>query len=50
MDFYKLENLTLEMENLIKTKLHNIPIDKVFSKALQSKFHWAFDVDETYIF
>ena len=31
-------------------KLHNIPIDKVFSKALQSKFHWAFDVDETYIF
>ena len=31
-------------------KLHNIPIEKVFTKALQNKFKWAFDVDETYNF
>jgi len=25
-------------------KKHNLPVDKVFSKALQEKFKWAFDV------
>ena len=31
-------------------KLHNLPIDKVFSKALQEKFQWAFTVDSTFKF
>lgn len=31
-------------------KYFNIPIDKLFTKALQKKFEWAFDVDETYNF
>lgn len=31
-------------------KLHDVPVDKVFSKALQEKFKWAFDVDATYKF
>ena len=31
-------------------KLHNVPVDKVFSKALQEKFKWAFDVDSAYKF
>ena len=31
-------------------KKHNIPIDKIFSKTLQEKFKWAFDVDENYEF
>lgn len=31
-------------------KKHNIPADKVFSKALQEKFWWAFKVDEKYCF
>lgn len=31
-------------------KKHKIPIDKLFSKALQDKFWWAFDVDENFKF
>jgi DNA topoisomerase-1 len=31
-------------------KKNNISIDKVFSKTLQDKFKWAFEVDENYIF
>lgn len=27
-------------------KKHNIPIDKIFSKTLQEKFKWAFDVED----
>lgn len=31
-------------------KKHNLPIDKIFSKTLQEKFRWAFDVDENFKF
>ena len=31
-------------------KTHNIPIEKVFSTALQNKFKWAFDVDKDFTF
>lgn len=31
-------------------KKHDFPVDKIFSKALQEKFKWAFDVDEKYTF
>jgi DNA topoisomerase-1 len=31
-------------------KQHGLPIDKIFSKTLQEKFKWAFDVDQTYKF
>lgn len=31
-------------------KRHNIPIDKLFSKTLQDKFWWAFDVSQDYKF
>jgi len=31
-------------------KKHNLPVDKLFSKNLQDKFHWAFDVDADYRF
>lgn len=31
-------------------KKHNLPIDKIFSKTLQEKFKWAFDVDQNYKF
>lgn len=31
-------------------KKHEIPIDKVFSKALQEKFKWAMDVDDNFVF
>lgn len=31
-------------------KLHNIPVEKVFSKTLQDKFYWAFDIDENWTF
>lgn len=31
-------------------KKHNLPVDSVFSKTLQDKFKWAFDVDENYKF
>jgi len=31
-------------------KKHNIPIDKVFNKALQKKFEWAMNVDEDFKF
>jgi DNA topoisomerase I len=31
-------------------KKHNIPVDKIFNKALQQKFAWAFDVTEDYRF
>lgn len=31
-------------------KRHNIDVNKVFSKALQEKFRWAFDVDENFKF
>jgi DNA topoisomerase I len=31
-------------------KLHDLPLDKIFSKALQKKFNWAFSVDETFKF
>lgn len=31
-------------------KLHNLPIEKVFSKALRDKFKWAFEADVEYKF
>lgn len=31
-------------------KLHNIPVDKVFSKTLQEKFKWAFGVESDFKF
>lgn len=31
-------------------KKHNLPIEKIFSKALQEKFKWAMDVDPNYKF
>uniref|UniRef100_A0A6C0EAB7 DNA topoisomerase 1 n=1 Tax=viral metagenome TaxID=1070528 RepID=A0A6C0EAB7_9ZZZZ len=31
-------------------KSHNMGVDKVFSKTLQEKFKWAFDVDKDYKF
>lgn len=31
-------------------KRHNLDINKIFSKALQNKFQWAFEVDENYKF
>ena len=31
-------------------KKHNVDVDKVFSKTLQSKFIWAFDIDENFRF
>lgn len=31
-------------------KKHKIPIDQFYNKTLQSKFWWAFDVDDTYNF
>ena len=31
-------------------KRHNLNVDKIFSKALQKKFSWAFDVDDEYKF
>ena len=31
-------------------KANNIPIEKVFSKALVEKFKWAMNTDENYIF
>jgi hypothetical protein len=31
-------------------KVHNIPIEKVFSSALQKKFKWAFDADKDFVF
>lgn len=31
-------------------KKHDIPVDKIFTKTLQEKFKWAFDVDENYKF
>lgn len=31
-------------------KKHNIPLEKLFSKALMEKFKWAFAVDENYKF
>lgn len=31
-------------------KLHNLPIEKVFSTALRDKFKWAFDVDADFKF
>jgi DNA topoisomerase-1 len=31
-------------------KLHNLPLDKIFSKALQQKFEWAFNVDKDFKF
>lgn len=31
-------------------KKHNIPIDSLFTKTLQEKFRWAFDVDADYKF
>src|SRR3989338_11573945 len=31
-------------------KLHNLPIDKVFSKALQEKFSWAFSVGSDFVY
>jgi DNA topoisomerase-1 len=32
------------------SKKHNIPIDKLFNKALQTKFQWATEVDAEYRF
>lgn len=31
-------------------KRHKLDVNKIFSKALQKKFSWAFDVDENYKF
>ena len=31
-------------------KKHAIPVEKVFSKALQEKFRWAFEVDADFVF
>ena len=31
-------------------KKNKIDIDKLFNNALQEKFYWAFDVDETFVF
>jgi DNA topoisomerase-1 len=31
-------------------KKHSIAIDKLFTKTLQEKFKWAFDVDENWKF
>ena len=31
-------------------KLHNIPIEKVFSQALRDKFFWAMDVEKQWSF
>jgi len=31
-------------------KLHNIPVERVFSKTLREKFFWAFDIEENYNF
>jgi DNA topoisomerase-1 len=31
-------------------KKHNLPVDKIFSKTLQDRFKWAFDVDENWKF
>jgi len=31
-------------------KRHDINMDKIFSRALQNKFHWAFDIDKDYKF
>jgi DNA topoisomerase I len=31
-------------------KMHNLPVEKVFTKALQDKFKWAFSVDSNYKF
>lgn len=31
-------------------KKNNIPVDKIFTKSLQEKFNWAFDVTEDYKF
>lgn len=31
-------------------KRHNLNVDKIFSKALQNKFHWAFEVNKDYKF
>lgn len=31
-------------------KKHNLPVDKIFTKALQTKFKWAFEVDQDYAF
>lgn len=31
-------------------KKHNLPVEKVFSKTLQTKFKWAFDVDSSFQF
>jgi DNA topoisomerase I len=32
------------------SKKHNIPIDKLFNKALQTKFQWAMEIDAEYRF
>jgi DNA topoisomerase-1 len=31
-------------------KMHNLPVEKVFSKALREKFNWAFQVDKDFKF
>lgn len=31
-------------------KKHNLPVDKIYSTALQEKFQWAFEVDENWKF
>lgn len=31
-------------------KKHNLPVDKIFSKTLQERFKWSFEVDENYKF
>jgi DNA topoisomerase I len=31
-------------------KKHGVPVDKLFSKALQDKFKWAFNIDDSYKF
>ena len=31
-------------------KIHNVPIDKIFNKAMQGRFAWAMDVDKDFRF
>ena len=55
----KLKNISLgtSKQNYIDPRIsvsfmkkNELPADKLFTKALQKKFAWAFDVDESYKF
>jgi DNA topoisomerase-1 len=50
-------SLTTSKQNYIDCRItiafmkkHKIPIDKLFTTALQKKFKWAFDIDEDFKF